>query len=171
MIQGTKIHLRPLERDDLRQLRDWRNHPEIRSRTREYRLLNLENQEDWFASLTHDRSTIMLGIELPLAGTLIGVCGLTYIDWRDQRSEVSLYLAPDQQGKGYGTDALQTLTGYAFTILNLHKLTAEIYSFNEASLNLFQKCGFTEEGRLRRHVYRLGQWCDSVMMARWRDEE
>ena len=48
------IKFRPIERDDLDLLRDWRNDPEIRLFCREYRLLNLERQERWFDSLTAD---------------------------------------------------------------------------------------------------------------------
>lgn len=165
----SEIRLRAIERGDLEHLQNWRNAPEIRHRTREYRLLTMEHQEAWFGRLREDRNTIMFGIESS-GGNLLGVCGLTYISWIDRRSEVSLYIAPDQAGQGYGAAALNALIGYAFEVVNLHKLTAEIYSFNEASLGLFTKCGFHEEGRLRRHVYRLGQWHDSIMMALFAEE-
>ena len=46
-LQTDKISFRPIEREDLAMLRDWRNDPEIRLRTREKFPLNLLDQEKW----------------------------------------------------------------------------------------------------------------------------
>src|SRR3990172_8745212 len=136
MIRGEKVTFRALERDDLRQLRDWRNLPEVRKRTREFRLLSMEHQERWFTQLHDDRNTIMFAV-LDEQGKLIGVVGLIYIG--DEEA----------WGKGYGFDALKTLMAYGFHTANLHKLYAEIFAFNEPSIRLFEKAGFTRDGAKR----------------------
>ena len=100
MIHGAKVKFRAIERDDLPRLRDWRNSPAIRRRTREFRLLSLVDQERWFESLHNDRHTIMFDV-LDEKDTLIGVAGLTYIDWKNRRAEVSIYVGDEgAQGKG-----------------------------------------------------------------------
>ena len=76
------IKFRPIERDDLDQLRDWRNDPDIRLFCREYRLLNLERQEAWFDSLTADTTCEMYGIindERHYLG--VAICPLCNYQW------------------------------------------------------------------------------------------
>jgi len=155
------IRLRPLEREDLRQLRDWRNDPEIFSRVREYRYLNMENQEAWFDSLRDDRNTIMFGIEYyespgnKVPPKLIGVCGLTNIDWVARRAEISIYIGnKDYRGKGLGIEILNSLAKYAFGECNLNRLWAEIFAANIAGEKVFVKAGYKKEGTLRCHAYK-----------------
>jgi hypothetical protein len=165
MIRGEKVRFRAIERGDLPQLRDWRNHPEIRRRTREFRLLSMENQERWFAHLHEDKSTIMFAV-LDEQAKLIGVVGLTYIDWKNRRSEVSIYVGEEgAQGRGYGLDALRTLVRYGFHTANLHKLYAEIFSFNEASVRLFEKAGFKRDGTKREDQYVDGRYWDTYVYS------
>ena len=165
MIRGDKVRFRAIEREDLRQLRDWRNHPEIRTRTREFRLLSLEHQERWYAALHDDRNTIMFAVE-DEAGKLIGVVGLTYVDWKNRRAEVSIYIGDEVAwGKGYGLDALRTLCGYGFRTANLHKLYAEIFAFNEPSVGLFEKAGFILDGRKRQDQFVDGKYWDTLVYS------
>ena len=76
------IKFRPIERDDLDQLRDWRNDPDIRLFCREYRLLNLERQELWFDALTADTTCEMYGIVSDERHYLgFASCPLCHRDW------------------------------------------------------------------------------------------
>ena len=50
MVIGKKIILKKVERENLEQLREWRNNPELRKYFREYRLINSENQQKWYES-------------------------------------------------------------------------------------------------------------------------
>src|SRR5436309_12560984 len=94
MIHGAKVKFRVIERDDLPRLRDWRNSPAIRRRIREFRLLSLVDQERWSERLHNDRHTIMFDV-LDEKDTLIGLAGLTYIDWKNRRAEVPIYVADE----------------------------------------------------------------------------
>ena len=51
MIKGKIIKLRALEESDLSKLKDLRNDFKTRAHTREFRLLNMINQVNWFESL------------------------------------------------------------------------------------------------------------------------
>jgi L-amino acid N-acyltransferase YncA len=58
---------------------------------------------------------------------------------------VSINVAPEQRGKGYGSrilnDAIELFHSVAGDIL----LLAEIKRGNEASLRIFERCGFARE--------------------------
>lgn len=165
MIRGKKVVFRAIEREDLKQLRDWRNSQDIRQRTREYRLLSMENQERWFQGLHDDRNTVMFAVT-DENKKLIGVVGLTYIDWKNRRAEVSIYIGDEAaQGKGYGFDALVTLLGYGFHTLNLHKLYAEIFGFNEPSVRLFEKAGLRRDGLKREDHFVDGKYWDTYIYS------
>jgi dTDP-glucose pyrophosphorylase/predicted acetyltransferase len=69
-------------------------------------------------------------------------------------------------GKGYATEAIKTVSRYAFGELGLHKLTAGVYSDNIGSLRAFLKAGFVEEGRLREQYISDGKRVDRIIVGR-----
>jgi len=173
-MQARLIGLRQIEESDLPILRDWRNQPEIRSRTREFAPLNLLNQRNWWQSLT-DRRNIMFGItKLEYADkNLIGVCGLVHIDWKNRNGEFSYYLGEaSSRGKGYGREVAYLLFEYGFRELGLHRIWAEVYSNATEILAIDEKLGFKTEGIMRESYWNDGQWWDShiisVLDSEWR---
>lgn len=98
----------------------------------------------------------------PVVEARVGMVELNEIEWDRARSEVAFWIAPDHQTAGYGRDALATLVGYAFDQLGLHKLTAEAFATNEASVRMLESVGFEREGRLREEEYVDGGWVDVI---------
>jgi len=74
-------------------------------------------------------------------------------------------------GKGAATESIAALTSWAFTDLELEKLTAGSYASNAASVRAFQRCGFAVEGVQRSQV-RLddGTRDDVVLLGRTRSD-
>lgn len=66
------------------------------------------------------------------------------------------------RGKGYGTDAVKTMVKYAFDELRLHCVYANIISYNDVSVRLFERCGFQREGVLRDRIYKGGRYVDEL---------
>ena len=201
-LNGEKVQLRELESHDLYLLKIWRNRWDVRSETREYRLLTMRHQEAWFDGLRDDGNTLMFGI-MPIIASepetavppevergllytgdvrvgrreryLVGVCGLTYIDWRNGHTEISCYIGePENRRKGYYSDALEILTRYAFDELRLHMVWGEIYGWNEAAIEACAKLGFRREGPIRDRVFRFGKWWGSYFISKteseWRED-
>lgn len=158
------IRLRALEEWDLPQLRDWRNDDALRSACREYRLLNMVNQRDWFDYISRSHKVEMFGIEVDEA--LAGVCGLCNIDWVNRSAEVSLYAQdPDATHR-----ALELLKEKAFDEFNLHRLWVEIYEFHTTKIALLEENGYTLEGKLRAAVFKKGRYYDSLIYGLLRGE-
>jgi len=170
LIEGRLVRLRAVEREDLKRLRDWRNDPEVKKFTREYLELGMRHQLRWLDSLVKDKNTMMFAIETKNR-KLIGCTGLTYIDWKNRRAEVSIYIGDKKyKGKGYGTDTLKTLMDYGFRELNLHMIFGEIFEYNMANIKLFEKCCFKKDGVLRHRLYRNGKYWDSIFYSILKDE-
>lgn len=174
MLRGDKIQLRAVERTDLEQMRDWRNLPELRRNFREFRELNLLNQEQWFARISTSPNDFMFVIERSADAKPIGIAGLVYVHWVVRSADISLYLGDndvyiDGPG-GFAEDTAKTLIRYGFDNLNLHKVWTELYSFDERKIALFTRLGFARDAVLRDNAFEDGRYHDSYIYSLIRGE-
>jgi RimJ/RimL family protein N-acetyltransferase len=84
---------------------------------------------------------------------------------KDRNATISIALAREYLGRGYGTDAMHVIVDYAFREVGLHRIQLEVESFNTAGIRAYEKAGFVEEGRHRESVWHDGRWYDEVMMS------
>jgi RimJ/RimL family protein N-acetyltransferase len=63
------------------------------------------------------------------------------------------------------TAVVGRLCRHAFEELGLAKITAHVFVFNPASARVLQKCGFQEEGYLRKHYLKDGAFIDARLFA------
>ena len=141
MFEGKSVSLRALEKEDLEILKEWRNSKHVRKSTREYKLLNMINQKNWFESIhqLNPPREIMFGI-LNKRKKLIGVTGLTYIDWKNRNSEISIYFSTNNwQTKSEAKEVINLIVEYGFEELNLHRLYVEIFSLMKENIKLFSQ--------------------------------
>ena len=169
MISGKKIGLRAVEIEDLPQLQEWRNKPEFRKHYREYRELNLGNQQQWYEkTVLNDKNTLMFSIIDLETGNLIGCCGLCYINWVQRNAELSIYIGYNDiyiDPDGYAYETCQLLFDYGFNELNLHKIWSEIYEFDVRKIQIYNKFGFNKDAVLREHYFHEGKWWDSTIWS------
>jgi RimJ/RimL family protein N-acetyltransferase len=100
------------------------------------------------------------------ADTLIGGCGFEGFQvGRSHRAEVGYWLAKPYWGQGIMTAVVQRACQHAFEEFGLVKLTAHVFSHNTASARVLEKCGFQEEGFLRKHFLKDGQFLDARLFA------
>lgn len=165
MLIGKTVGLRAIERNDLKQLLEWRNQPDYRKYFREYRELNMDNQNMWFESkVLSDEHTRMFSIERLDNKELVGVCGLCYIDWINRCADFSIYIGKDNLyiDSLYAIDAARTMMKYGFEELNLHRLWAEIYETDEKKKDMFKKLGFEHEATHISTHWTEGKWVNSL---------
>jgi RimJ/RimL family protein N-acetyltransferase len=99
-------------------------------------------------------------------GRAVGTCALFEIS--DVHGTAQLGISVDDatmHGKGYGTDAVRTLVGYGFRVLNLRRVWLRVDADNAPAIASYRKAGFVEEGRLREHTWRDGAYRDGLVMA------
>ena len=170
-LTGEAVDLRTFEEDDVPFVRDTVNDARVwRYLGGQVTPTNLATERRFFEQDGRDDGTIKFVVtprgEGPGAGdddvVRVGMVELNDVEWDRARAEVAFWVAPEHQSAGYGRDALETLVTYAFDQLDLHKLTAEAFATNEASMRLLESVGFVEEGRLREEEYVDGEWVDVV---------
>ena len=68
---------------------------------------------------------------------LIGICGFLKNNANDD--EIAYSICENSWGKGYGTEIAKGLIDYAFTILKVDKITADVNILNTTSEKILQK--------------------------------
>lgn len=101
---------------------------------------------------------------------LIGFTGL-HVEWSNQMAWVGIGIGePEYRGKGYGTDAMRVVVGYAFRELGLYRVSLSVFSYNPRAIRAYEKVGFVHEGAMRAALYRDGQRHDMLLMGILRPE-
>jgi RimJ/RimL family protein N-acetyltransferase len=169
---GTKIYLRPLEREDAPLLVPWVNDAEItRTLERLYRPLNLQAEVDFIERIYKSEHDVVFGIVVKETDVLIGVTGLHQMDFKNRRAVFGIFIGEKSVwGKGYGTEATALITGYAFETLNLNRVGLEVYEDNERGIRAYERVGFQREGVLRQMMYREGRYWNTILMSLLREE-
>jgi RimJ/RimL family protein N-acetyltransferase len=102
---------------------------------------------------------------------IIGFVGLSWRNPGQGEAFTGLGIGdPLRWGKGFGTDVMHLLLRYAFTELNLRRVSLSVIEYNPRAIRSYQKAGFVEEGRMRCAVHREGQRWDMIYMGILRDE-
>jgi RimJ/RimL family protein N-acetyltransferase len=97
---------------------------------------------------------------------LIGCCGFDDLKiGESHRAEVGYWLAKPFWGRGIMSAVVQRLCQHAFAAFELVKITAHVFAHNPASARVLEKCGFQEEGFLRKHYRKDGQFIDARLFA------
>ena len=102
---------------------------------------------------------------------LIGEIGLDVVNWPGRDAFVGLGIGETEYwSKGYGTDVMNVLLRFAFTEINLRRVTLTVFEYNPRAIRSYEKAGFRHEGRLRSLLHREGRRWDELFMGILREE-
>jgi ribosomal-protein-alanine N-acetyltransferase len=100
----------------------------------------------------------------------MGECGFHTWDRRHHRAELFYLLRKDEfKGKGFMTEVLKTVLDFGFNEMKLHRIKALVADWNEPSVRLLKRFGFTFEGTLREDYLVEGKYensdCYSLLVS------
>ena len=127
--------------------------------------------ESWISSLNpryEKGEGVSFGITLK-DGTLIGSIGLL-LNLVDHHGELGYWLGKAWWNQGICTEAAAAVLGYAFETLELERVFANYFARNPASGRVMAKLGMKQEGILRRHRCKWGQYEDLIVCGILRSE-
>jgi ribosomal-protein-alanine N-acetyltransferase len=104
-------------------------------------------------------------------GELIGRVALSNVvrgAW--QNATLGYWIAGNKNGRGYGTEAVQLVTRFAFFNAGLHRVQAAIMPRNARSIRVIEKAGYRFEGESRRYLSIDGVWEDHHIYAMTAEE-
>jgi [ribosomal protein S5]-alanine N-acetyltransferase len=170
-LTGRQVALRELDRSDVpalfamfsdpRVMRYW-SRPPFENESEAAVLL--DRIEDGFRS----RQLFQWGITRERE--LLGTCTLFHLDLTHRHAEIGYALAHRFWGQGWARDAVTTAIDFAFDVLDLHRIEADVDPRNTRSLALLERLGFRREGCLRERYIVSDEIQDALLLGLLRSE-
>jgi [ribosomal protein S5]-alanine N-acetyltransferase len=172
-IDTALLTLRPWTRDDIDVLPGLANDRRIWANLRDrvphpYTRADAEAWLQLCATKVDLHSTFAIEVEGQAAG---GIGLELFDDVHRKTAEIGYWLGTAYWGRGLATEAVIAMTRHGFDRLGLERIQAQVFEWNEASMRVLAKAGYTFEGRLRRHVFKDGRLGDALMYARVRGDD
>ena len=168
MLENGRLLLRPVELTDANETyRSWMNDPAVMQYTESrFQAHSLEQIRQYVESVQADAGSRFFAIVEKASGKHIGNIKIGHIHPVHRHADVGIIIGDKASwGKGYATESLQMVAGYARQSLHLHKLMAGIYANNIGSIQAFLKAGFVAEGRFACHWFCDGEYVDGLQMG------
>lgn len=167
------LYLRELERKDLPTINKWRNNAElIELLGAPFRYINLDVDTRWYESYMNNRgNAVRCAITEDDTDEILGLISLVSINYINQSAELHIMIGESQnQGRGIGTFAVNTMLNHAFNNMNLQRVELTVLENNARAIHLYEKCGFVYEGRKRKAKYKNGEFVDMLMYGTLKSE-
>ena len=132
--------IRQMKTSDLQLVRQWRNHPSVRSCMFNQNEISQDEHEQWFLDRSSQHNQFLLLFEnqgKPQGFISFNVRNNLEADW-------GFYKTPDSP-QGTGKLLCNYALDYAFKKIGLRKVNAQVIQYNQSSLTFHQKLGFLEE--------------------------
>ena len=163
-LEGEHVYLSPMNPEDIEINVKWLNDPEI------LKYLNLRNSlisivgEKEFLE-KNANAEFCLSIVRSDNDELLGNISLKNIDYKNGFAELGIFIGETNNlSKGYGSEAINLLTNYAFKELRLHTVYLTYFEENIRAQKAYTKCGFVECGRRHEALFYNGEYHDLVYM-------
>lgn len=168
-LKGEQIYLRAMEPKDLDFLYDLENNPEIweiSGTTSPYSnhvlQLYLENAHKDIYEVKQLRLCIC-----NLKGMVLGLIDLFDFDPKNLRVGMGIVVNQKiNRNKGVGTEAVEILTSYAFSVLGMRQVYANVLEENAPSIHLFSKLGFEKVGIKKDWIYSNGAFKNEILFQK-----
>ena len=143
-LKTARLILRPLDETDAARLAEMGGDWDVASMTARMPYpYTVAAAYQWIDEL--DEGEYAFGIDVKESGELIGVTGFSLS--ADRRSaEVGYWLGRDFWGRGYATEAAETVIGFCFQRMRVMRITCGHFSDNPASGRVIEKLGFAPIG-------------------------
>lgn len=172
-IEGEKIYLRGLEKDDLKgNMFQWANDAEVTH----YMIMGampntVEKLEEEYEQLSKSDKDVVFAIVDKKSDTHIGNVGLYLINYISRAGEFRIIVGEKEYwNKGYGTEATKLTVSYGFERLNLNSIFLGVNAEYVGAIKAYENAGFAKEGTMRQMIYRNDRYYDAIRMSILREE-
>lgn len=171
MIMGERIYLRPIRREDIIYLNQWKNDEET------YMYLaggfmptSIDQQEKWLDSLIDTSGNNKRFIICEKNDLSIGLVGLYNINWIHRTCEIGIFIGnKEARGKGYGKEACILIERFAREYVNLRKIKLSVVSDNIMALNMWRSLGYKKIGEYAKERFIKGSYRNLTLMEKFID--
>lgn len=167
MIANERVSLRAWTEDDIAVLSMLRNDRDLQESLMAQPRPNSEQQvRQWLAEKSTRSDAVFFVIADATTNQAIGFTQLVDMSSVHRSGYLGICLAPDHQGSGAGSAAIDLLEDYVSAVFGIRKILLNVLHENSRAINLYTRHGFVETGQLREHFYSRGQYKDVVVMEK-----
>jgi len=166
VLHGSTVRLEPLTVAVLEDYLHGLHDPEVQRLTGTHAVFEPDGIEEWLRTRVdhHDRAD--WAVVRSQDGAFLGEAVINDFDPANGSANYRVWLAgPQSLGHGYGTETTDLIIRYAFDQVRLHRLALQVHEHNPRARRVYEKCGFTVEGRLREALLWQGRRYDSLLMS------
>ena len=87
-----------------------------------------------------------------------------------QNANIGYYIDQERNGRGFATEAVRLVCGFAFTNAGLHRVQAGVMTDNARSIRVLDKAGLRCEGLALRYLLINNEWRDHFIYAMTAEE-
>jgi len=166
MYRGNSVTLRPFGQAEAERYLEWVNSAEVASQVGRALPVSPLEHSRWYEQNVQRSDAVFFAIYTEDISQYVGNVWLCDIHPINRTAELRILIGdPQAQGRGFGTDACQTVLDFAFRRLNLHKVYVHVLSSNQRATRAFQKAGFRPEALLRSEYFVDGQYQDVYRLS------
>lgn len=167
--ETARLQARDFTEADVEAFVAYRADPEV-ARYQSWSDYTLEDGEALVASMRGAAAGVpgewhQIALEPLAGGSIVGDLALHVDADEPRQAEVGFTLAPGEQGKGFGTEALTGLLDWAFPTLGLHRVIAVTDALNAPAAALLERVGFRREAHLVENIFFKGAWGSELQFA------
>ena len=170
ILQSEHIQLKTLTyRDVSQKYVDWMNDPDVTRYTESrFQKHNMESVKDYVKAISGSSEDYLYGIYED--GDHIGNIKL-HANMHHNLGDIGILIGDKTKwGRGYATEAIRALTRHGLETLEMHKISAGIYSNNQGSIKAFKAAGYNEEGIHELTYLSNGEYVGEIIMSIWNSE-
>ena len=127
-----------------------------------------EDGEAYLSMIAHDNPTQVFTVEVN--GEAVGSIGIfPQSDIHEKNAEMGYWLAEEYWDTGIMTKAIQEIVEYGFQTFDIGRIFARPFSTNLASQRVLEKAGFTLEARLKKALFKNGEFIDEIIYTKLKE--
>ena len=166
VINGEKVSLRPITREDTGLIVAWRNKPSVYRHFIFRQPFTRELHENWLATKVETGKVIQYIILDKASDKPVGSVYFRDVDPENESAEYGIFIGEeDYLGRGFGTETAQLFTRFGLDVLKLHRISLRVLGGNEIARRSYEKAGFITEGIFRHMVKLDEEYRDVSFMA------
>ena len=156
---GEKVYLRPATSDDIINMHHWAQQCSPASLSCHARPFGTAAEAaERYKKAEKTAWKERLAVVRIKDKTPVGLVSFFGYNHLNRSAELGLLIDPDEQKKGYGSDAIKIISRYLFHYRGLNKVHAQTAGFNKAATALLASLGFKRDAILRDHYYHDGEF-------------
>ena len=163
-IKGERLDLRTVEKDDIPFLKKNINDPEVRKDLGQHTPYNQDKEEEFVENIASGKEDqVHLLITDSEDEERIGMISLFRVNKNSGNAEIGLWITPEHQEEGFGTEATKLIIEFGFDELRIHRMYARVFDDNPKSINIWEKLNFKKEGIMREASFKDGKYVNVLI--------